>query len=368
MEGISKMNIAQLDKNFLVENKLKENAKFYDVREEPFKVYGLYDIKPGAEFKRMDSEVAETISAGVFGLHKNTSGGRIRFKTDSDYIALFVKQSSYCDMAHMTAIGKAGFDMYVRENGVYRYQTSFPPSSDSCSYNAENIKKKGSYTSVRTFFSKKMRDITLNMPLYSGVDEMYVILSDDAIVEKAPEYTYTSPIVYYGSSITQGGCASRPGMSYANIISRALDADFINLGFSGNAKGEPEMAHYIANLNMSVFVYDYDYNAPDEEHLRNTHEQFFKIIREKQPELPVIMVSKPKKYLTEAEIRRKHIIFDTYRNAFEGGDKNVYFIDGSEMFGCNGGEEFTVDGAHPTDLGFFKMAEVIGQKVKEVIK
>ena len=362
------MEIAQIDKNFLVDNQLKENVKFYDVREAPFSVYGLYDMKSGCEFKRMNSEAAKSVSKGVFGLHKNTSGGRIRFKTDSDYIALFVKQSNYWDMAHMTAIGRSGFDMYVRENGVYRYYTSFPPSSDSCSYNAEDIRKKGCYTSVRTFPSKKMRDITLNMPLYSGVDEMYVILNDDAIVEKAPDYRYTVPVVFYGSSITQGGCASRPGMSYANIISRHLDADFINLGFSGNAKGEDEMAHYIAGLNMSVFVYDYDHNALSVEDLKNTHERFFKIIREKQPDLPVIMVSRPKKYLTEEEMRRKHIIYDTYRNAFDSGDKNVYFIDGSEMFGCEGGEEFTVDGCHPTDLGFFKMAEVIGQKVKEVIK
>ena len=362
------MKIAQIDKNFMVENQLKENVKFYDVREAPFKVYGLYDVKSGVEFKRMNSDVAKSISKGVFRLHTNTSGGRIRFMTDSDYIALFVKQSNYWDMAHITAIGRAGFDMYVRENGVYKYTASFPPNSDSCSYNAQDIREKGSYTSVESFPSKKIRDITLNMPLYSGVDEMYVILSDDAVVEEAPEYTYTVPIVYYGSSITQGGCASRPGMSYANIISRDLDADFINLGFSGNAKGESEMAHYIAGLNMSVFVYDYDYNALSVEDLKNTHENFFRIIREKQPDLPVIMVSRPKKYLDEEEIRRKYIIFDTYRNAFESGDKNVYFIDGSEMFGCFGGEEFTVDGAHPTDLGFFKMAEVIGQKIKEIIR
>ncbi len=362
------MEIASIDKNFVVENKIKENTKIYDVREAPFKVYGLYDLKSGGEFRRMNSEKAKAVSNGVYAQNESTSGGRIRFKTDSDYIALWVKQKSYWDMAHITAIGKAGFDMYERENGEYRYITSFPPNSDSCSYNAEDVREKGSYVSVRTLPSKKMRDITLNMPLYNDVSEMYVVLNDDAKVEESPEYTYPTPVVFYGSSITQGGCASRPGMSYANIISRHLDTDIINLGFSGNAKGEAKMAEYISNLDMSVFVYDYDYNAPDAEHLKNTHERFFKIIREKNPDLPVIMVSRPKKYLNEAEIERKHIIFDTYRNAFDSGDKNVYFIDGSEMFGCFGGEEFTVDGCHPTDLGFFRMAEVIGGKIKEILK
>ncbi len=355
------MKITEVDKNFIVENKLKENVKFYDVREEPFMVYGLYDMKSGGKFRRIDNPAEE-------GLHMHTAGGRIRFKTDSDYIALWVKQKNYYDMAHITAIGRSGFDMYVRENEEYRYAASFPPNSDSCSYNAEEIREKGHYVSVRTFSSKKMRDITLNMPLYNGIDEMYIILNDNANVEKAPDYKYTVPIVFYGSSITQGGCASRPGMCYTNIISRHLDADIINLGFSGSAKGEDSMAHYIANLDMSVFVYDYDHNAPDAEHLKSTHERFFKIIREKHPKLPVIMVSRPKKYLSDEEIRRKHIIFDTYKKAFDSGDRNVYFVDGSEMFGVFGGEEFTVDGAHPTDLGFFRMAEVIGSKIKEVIR
>ncbi len=362
------MDISAVDKNFITENNFKENTKAYDVREEPFKVYGLYDMKPGAPFLRMKKEVAEPISDGLAALYKHTSGGRIRFKTDSDYIGLYVKLSEYGDMAHMTAIGKAGFDMYVRENGEYSYYTSFPPNSDSCSYIAEDIRKKGSYISVRSFEDKKMRDITINMPLYNSIDELYVVLNDDARIEKGDEYTYPVPIVFYGSSITQGGCASRPGMSYANIISRHLDADFINLGFSGNAKGEDAMAEYIANLDMSVFVYDYDHNAPDVEHLKNTHERFFKIIREKHPDMPVIMVSRPKKYLSEEEVERKAVIYTTYKNAFDNGDKNVYFIDGSEMFGVFGGEEFTVDGCHPTDLGFFQMANVIGKKVKEVIK
>ena len=80
------------------------------------------------------------------------------------------------------------------------------------------------------------------------------------------------------------------------------------------------------------------------------------------------MVSKPQKYLNNYEISVKHVIFDTYRNAFDSGDKNVYFVDGSEMFNVFGGDEFTVDNAHPTDLGFFRMAKVIGNKVKEALK
>ena len=109
------MNIAEIDKNFITENEFKEGTKAYSVKEKPFKVYGLYNFEKDGDFKRMDPEVAEKIGTGIRNLYKHTSGGRIRFKTDSDYIGLYVKMSNYWDMAHITSIGRAGFDMYVRE-------------------------------------------------------------------------------------------------------------------------------------------------------------------------------------------------------------------------------------------------------------
>lgn len=112
-------------------------------------------------------------------------------------------------------------------------------------------------------------------------------------IGKPTPYSIEKPIVFYGSSITQGGCASRPGNSYTHIICRWLDANMVNLGFSGNAKGEPEMAELISQIDMGALVMDYDHNAPDAEYLLNTHENFFKIIRSNHPYLPVIFVSKP---------------------------------------------------------------------------
>ena len=149
-------------------------------------------------------------------------------------------------------------------------------------------------------------------------------------------------------------------MSYQAIVSRKFDYDYINLGFSGNAKAEDEIAEYISNLDMSVFVYDYDYNAPSEEHLRRTHEKMFKTIRKKQPFLPVIMMSRPKYYLTDAEQERRSIIEITYKNAVSARDKNVYLIDGEALTElCK--DEGTVDGTHPTDFGFVSMANAVSK-------
>ena len=119
-------------------------------------------------------------------------------------------------------------------------------------------------------------------------------------------------------------------------------------------------------MKMSAFVYDYDYNAPDAKHLAETHERMFKIIREKNPKLPIIMATRPKMYLTDAEKERFKIIKKTYMNAKKNGDTNVYFVDGTKMFKGKGGEDCTVDGCHPNDLGFYAMAVAFEKELKKV--
>ena len=171
--------------------------------------------------------------------------------------------------------------------------------------------------------------------------------------------------MYYGSSITQGGCASRPGMSYQAIVSRRFDYDYINLGFSGNAKAEDTIIDYIKNLDMSIFIYDYDHNAPTVEHLANTHEKMFKAIREAHPNLPIIMMSRPKFKLTDLEEQRLEIIKTTYNNAIASGDKNVYLITGKELTALCGNEG-TVDNCHPTDFGFASMAKAVGDVIEKI--
>ena len=111
------------------------------------------------------------------------------------------------------------------------------------------------------------------------LEDVLIELEDDAKLETPTPYTLERPMVFYGSSITEGGCATRPANAYTALLSRWLDADYINLGFSGSAKGEMEIANYIAGLDMSVFILDYDHNAPTIEHLAETHEPFFKMIR-----------------------------------------------------------------------------------------
>jgi lysophospholipase L1-like esterase len=187
------------------------------------------------------------------------------------------------------------------------------------------------------------------------------------MIEAPTPYRITPPIVFYGSSITQGGCASRPGTTYDSMVCRRLDADYVNLGFSGNARGEEAITSYIKNLPMSVFVYDYDHNAPTVEHLAATHEKMFRAIREANPELPILILQRPVYRQNEEEARRLAILTATYENARASGDKNVYLITGEELMAL-AEDDGTVDGCHPNDLGFASMAKAVGEILEKVLK
>jgi len=349
------MNIAKIDKNFKVETHIqKDNIKFYDVKAEPFKVYGVFH--QGGKFRRMPEDVAAKVSDGVNCLHSNTAGGRVRFKTDSKYVAIYTKMSNIGKMPHFALTGSAGFDLYVRIDGEDRYIGSYKPPFEITD----------GYESIIEFDDEQMREITINFPLYSDVNELYIGLSDEAHVFEADNYKYEKPIVYYGSSITQGGCASRPGNSYQAIITRRFDIDHINLGFSGNAKAEDTMAEYIKTLDMSIFVYDYDHNSPNCEHYEKTHEKMFKTIREAHPDIPIIMMSRPNHYLNEGMKKRVEIMKKTYKNAKANGDNNVYFLTGENLTVlCK--NEGTVDNVHPNDFGFASMAAALGDLLENEI-
>lgn len=347
-------DISKIDSNFIVETKIeKDDIKFYNADEVPFKIYGVK--REGDRYRRMPENVAKSVSEGVYSLHSNTAGGRVRFVTDSPYIAIHAKIDKNAKMAHFPFTGSMGFDLYA--DNIY-INTFVPPFNTN-----DTLEKVINFNDVNGEKTNR-KEITINFPLYSDVLKLYIGLKEGSFIGEASSYINEKPVVYYGSSITQGGCASRPGTCYQAILSRNLNMDYINLGFSGSAKAEDEMIDYIMNLDMSVFVFDYDNNAPTSEHLKNTHEKMFKAIRKKHPSVPVIMMSRPKYYLTEEENVRRNIIETTYKNAIENGDKNVYYISNEELtFFCK--NEGTVDNCHPTDFGFASMAMALEKVLRD---
>lgn len=344
-------DFSTIDPNFKIETKIAQpGLQFYDPRQAPFEISGVF--YEAGKYRRLPEKVAQATSEGVLRLHTNTAGGRIRFQTDSPYVAIHAKMNGISRMSHFALTGTTGFDLY----DAGRYMGTFAPP----------VNMEDGYESIIRFPNSQMREITVNMPLYSGVDTVYIGLQEGATILPPKAYANKLPIVYYGSSITQGGCASRPGMAYEAIISRRVNEDYVNLGFSGNAKGEQAIADYIADLPMSIFVLDYDYNAPTPEHLLSTHENLFLAVRKTHPNIPIVMLTRPKVYLTDEEVKRREIVRTTYQNAVSRGDENVYLLLGSDLM-ADCGNEGAVDGVHPTDFGFASMARVLGDLLEKLV-
>ena len=350
-----KLDLSVVDKNMTATVTIdRTGLDFYDIDKEPFRLYGVY--RDGEKYRRLPEDVAYSANNGVGSLHANTAGGRLRFVTDSSRFALLIKRGVDMPSDNGAYLLRASFDIYV--DGVY-----FCTSRPGIKYPVTEYE----------FLSDKITDgpgehlITVYFPSYGEVYSLIVGLDEGSTLKPAPDYTYEKPVVFYGSSITQGGCASRPALTYVDMIERKLDTDCINLGFSGSAHGETVMADHIVSLDPSVFVYDYDYNARSPEELEATHEPFFKAVREQKPDLPIIMLSLPKKRQSERQQQRRRIIMKTYERALAAGDKNVYFIDGSTILG-EYGDEGLCDGCHPNDIGMMCMAKAIGALLKPILE
>lgn len=354
------MDISRIDRNFAAEATPEGDTVFYSAKAEPFTVYGFSEYQRTGRFERLPAEVAQTVSSNVAILAQNAAGGRLRFSTDSSRITVRCRLSGVAKMPHMPLSGSVGFDLYIDhpQDGGSRFYGAFIPPFDVTD----------GFSATVWFNRRQMRFLTLNFPSYSNVEELEIGLEPDAALGAGCGYLPIDPIVYYGSSITQGACASRPGNAYQNIISRRNRVDFLNFGFSGSAKGEEPMARYLAGLKMSVFVSDYDHNSSTDR-LAETHERLYRIIRESHPDVPYVIVTKPDLFKREYEVnrQRRDICFRTYTEALRAGDKNVTFVDGGSLFAGRDEDACTVDTTHPNDYGMVLMADRIGAELNRIL-
>lgn len=337
------MQIPSLDPSFLSQSNLGRSELVWHAPDSaPFVICGLVQTAPNV-WRRMPEEIAQATSASVVGLNRHTAGGRIRFATDSPYVAVRATPLNVGGMDHMAMTGIAGCDVY---SGADFMGTIRPKNMSGETY--ETLLELG----------PGEKQITINLPLYNGLSAIAVGLRAGASLSAPAAYFNEKPVVFYGSSITQGGCASRPGTCYQAYLSRWLNMDYVNLGFSGSGKAEDAMIDYLSSLDMAAFVMDYDHNAPTVQYLELTHERLYRAIREKHPELPILMLSMPDVDRRDPCVtaQRFGVIERTWQNALAAGDTRVALINGADLFAGPDRRECTVDGCHPTDLGFYRMA------------
>lgn len=337
------------------------NPIFIDVHSKPFKIYGV-DKK---DFSRLPLEVALKTNDAVINNCRTGNGGRIRFRTDSEYVVVHAKIKASKANFHQTQLNASGVDMLIRTDGDWFIPGIALPSQGDGK----------DYMEYRTTFdpSLGMKDVMLHLPLDSQVEFLSVALREGSVLEECKEYRYTTPIYFYGSSITQGACASKPANTYCAMVSRMLDSDFVNLGFGSGCKGDDGMIDYIREQKMSVFVYDYDHNAPDPDYLKKTHLRGYLRFREKQPDTPVIMASKPDYFYDiftsdkEVNKTRREIILETYNKAHSLGDKRVSFVDGKTIYPKEMLSFCSTDGCHPNDLGYMYMAKAFSKEIQKYL-
>ncbi|MBE6553793.1 MAG: hypothetical protein E7666_05560 [Ruminococcaceae bacterium] len=353
----------QVDPNMIVNTTIGDvEVVWRDVRTAPFALHGFYQPLTEEIFRRVPTDVAEATSVNVAKLSQESAGGRVRFSTDSPYVAIRAKYRVVGRSSHLTLVASSGFDLYVDGAFGSRFVKEFRMPYDMTD----------SYEQIVYLESAAMRSFTINFPVHAVLESLEIGLKPSARLEAPRPYRNADPVVIYGSSIVHGTAASRPGLTYPSILTRDLNIDVYNLGFSGNAKGERPMAEWIATLPMSIFVCDYDHNAPTPEYLEETHYPFYEVIREKNPDLPYVMITRPNFWTCwkdhEVIMKRREVVMRSYLKARETGDRNVYFIDGFDFWTAPHTYECSMDGIHPNDIGFVRMADNIGTVLRYIFE
>ena len=342
---------------------MESKLNWYSPKEEPFQLAGFAWLGTDNVYRRLLVEPEHPLPDSVNSLADSTAGGQIRFQTDSQRLAIRVQLAGPPGMYHMPPTGQCGFDCYLGPVGSSRYCSTSHLGAREDSYECD----------LFSLPTAALRQVTLNFPLYQGVKEVTIGLEDGSDIQPPPPYDNESKVVVYGTSITQGGCACRPGMAYTNILSRHINLEFINLGFSGSGRGEPEVAHTMAAISTPA-CYVLDYEANSGEGIRNTLHPFIEILRSSHPVVPILVVSKiryaAEQFNKEADLAResrKEFQRQTVEELRKAGDDHIFFKDGTELLDDRF-DECTVDGVHPSDLGFQQMADGLFPALQEILE
>ncbi len=329
-----------------------------------FPVYGkCVSDEDSPRYERLPQNMKDKVRDAVWFLSRNSAGLYVRFRSNSTSISARWTSTFDINMNHMTPTGIKGLDLYVYENGRWRFAGTGRPTG------------KTTEAVIVSGMSAEEREYMLYLSLYDGVEALEIGVDADAMLDlpllDSPRDD--SPIVAYGTSILQGGCASRPGMAHTNILSRILDRTVINLGFSGNALLDYEIAEVMAEVETpSLYILDYVPNASAQQ-IRTKGETFFRILRDKHPAVPVIFIEDPtfphSKF--NADIRKEVLDKNKEQKALferlkQAGERKIYYITTEGMLGDDG--EATVDGIHFTDLGMMRYVEHILPTVMKALE
>lgn len=322
---------------------------------------GWADTK--APYDRLPGKAEGVVPDAVWGLSRQSAGLCVRFVTDATIIqARWKVTSTNLALPHMPATGVSGLDLYVKDGGRWLWVGNGRPTAQTNTATLANGLASGQH------------ECLLYLPLYNGVASLEIGVSKDAKLWKAPPRPSArqKPLVFYGTSITQGGCASRPGMVHTAILGRWLEWRVINLGFSGNGRMDDAVVKLMGELDAAVYVIDCLPNM-NEDLVTQRTEPLVRALREARAETPILLVedrSYQNGTVLSGPRQRNHSNRAALRKAYErlvaAGVKGLHYLEGERLLGADG--EATVDSSHPTDLGFMRQAEALAPVLRRILR
>ena len=307
-------------------------------------------------YDRLPKNVTTNVNAGVRRMKHHTAGMQFRFKTTSSFISFeWVPYVSNLAMDHMPATGVSGVDVYTQnEDGFWKWV-------------ATGRIHKPSGGIINKLKIKPGTPILINLPLYNGIKCCKLGIEEGATISalEPRKSGVTKPVVFYGTSITHGGCASRPGLAFVSIVGRKLDVPVVNLGFSGSGKMEFEMSEHLAKIDASCYVLDCILNMHNNL-VPDNYEKFIRNLRRLRPGVPIIMAEGCQVRKDKPQDKRNIFIDNLYKKLIAEGWTELYYLPRDNMF--VGDYEGTVDGSHPNDWGMMSMADAFGDAVGKALK
>lgn len=348
-------------KDLPVKADIENNSAWYDTTQWAPEAQGWHNGL-ARYYARVPSRSETVLPKSVWDLAQHSAGLFFRFRTNANSIQVKYKlYSGSVAMPHMPATGKSGLDLYCQKDGKWLWAGITKPT-----------KQEGQETLI-SGMEATMKEFILYLPLYNGIDKLSIG------VPKGSEFFAQSPrtdkaIVYYGTSIAHGGCASRPGMAYTAMLGRRLDKTIINLGFSGSARMEPAVADLMAELDPELFVLDPVPNMSPEL-VEQRAVPFIQKIRAKHPNTPILMVEDrlySNAWLQPEVMKRQKKQQENFKKAFDffvsQGDKNIHYLPHDNLLGENLDQDGTVDRSHPNDLGMYRMTDALENAIRKFLK
>ena len=344
--------LSKLDPN-LATTGAQGDLLWYDVAW--LSVEGMGWTETDGPYERLPRRAKGIVPGAVWDLARCSAGICAGFVTDATRIsARWTLKNARLAMDHMPATGVSGLDLYTRVGRQWRWLGVGRPTEIPTNE-----------VELTSGLPDGSREYRLYLPLYNGVTEVKLGIPKGATLAPSPGRSLPSqrPVVFYGTSIVQGGCAARPGMAYPAILGRSLAVPTINLGFSGNGRMEPEVGRLLAEIDAAAFVLDCLPNV-EEPLVTERTGPLVRILRQSHPGTPIVLVENityTNAYLVGSRQARCTTSNRAYRNVYErlrkAGVPQLWYVEGDRLLGDDG--EGTVDGTHATDVGFLRIAQVL---------